>query len=89
MYEPAYRDNYKRMMIKVAKKDRLMLERIKAKIKEIVKNPNLYKPLSNDMKKLRRVHFDPYVLIFSIDEENKIIWFEDFEHHDEVYKSRK
>ena len=86
MYKPAYRDGFRRILKKLSKKDRLMLERIKKKSKEIVRNPHSYKPLSNDMKKFRRVHLDPFILVFSIDEEEKRVWFEDFEHHDNAYK---
>jgi mRNA-degrading endonuclease RelE of RelBE toxin-antitoxin system len=29
-----------------------------------------------------------FVLIFKIDDENKIVKFEDFDHHDKIYKKR-
>jgi mRNA-degrading endonuclease RelE of RelBE toxin-antitoxin system len=38
------------------------------------------------MKGLRRVHFGSYVLVFSIDEKNKTVVLEDFDHHDEIYR---
>ena len=35
----------------------------------------------------KRVHIDKhFVLIFSVDEENKIVALEDYDHHDKIYK---
>jgi mRNA-degrading endonuclease RelE of RelBE toxin-antitoxin system len=38
------------------------------------------------MKKFRRVHFGSFVLTYFIDEKNKTVILEDFDHHDEIYK---
>jgi len=52
-------------------------------------NPHHYKPLRYDLKGLRRVHLEKsFVLIFEINEEEKIVRFLDFEHHDEIYRKR-
>jgi YafQ family addiction module toxin component len=88
-YSSAIRKGFKAKYRRLVKKDGLRRQRVIKKIKEIVLNPHAYKPLRNVMRGLRAVHIDPYVLIFSIDEKNKIIWFEDFEHHDRVYKTKK
>lgn len=71
---------------KLSKKNPKQLEKITKKLEEIVKNPHRFKPLSNIMKGLRRVHFGSYVLVFSIDEKNKTVILEDYDHHDEIYR---
>ncbi len=37
------------------------------------------------MKTIRRVHFDPFVLTFTMNEKEHIVEFLDFAHHDEIY----
>jgi len=71
---------------KLSKKSPNQLETITKKLEEIVENPHRFKPLSNIMKGLRRVHFGSYVLVYSIDEKNKTVILEDFDHHDEIYR---
>jgi len=71
---------------KLSKKNPNQLETITKKLEEIVQNPYRFKPLSNIMKGLRRVHFGSYVLVFSTDEKNKTVILEDFDHHDEIYR---
>ncbi len=86
---------------KIKKKNVLLFQRIQKKIAEIVEDPTHYKPLRYDMKNIRRVHFDPFVLIFSVNpififiivatafsvnETEKLIEFLEFDHHDNVYK---
>lgn len=70
---------------KIKKKDSLLFLRIQKKIFEIIEHPTHYKPLRYGMKNIRRVHFDPYVLTFTINEEEKLVEFLDFAHHDEIY----
>ncbi len=70
---------------KSKKKDSLLFIRIQKKIFEIVENPTHYKPLKYGMKNIRRVHFDPYVLTFTVNEEERQVEFLDFAHHDEIY----
>ncbi|MFZ3385437.1 MAG: type II toxin-antitoxin system RelE/ParE family toxin [Candidatus Methanoperedens sp.] len=70
---------------KLKKKDALLFARIKKKIFEIIEHPNHYKPLKYGMKTIQRVHFDPFVLTFTLDEVNHHVEFLDFAHHDEIY----
>jgi len=57
-------------------------------IKRIIPdNPDHYKFLSQDMKGFKRVHIDQhFVLTFKVDKENKVCRFEDYDHHDNIYK---
>jgi mRNA-degrading endonuclease RelE of RelBE toxin-antitoxin system len=56
-------------------------------MKEILENPEHYKPLRHDLAGERRVHIlKSFVLKFEIDEENKTVTFLFFGHHDEAYR---
>lgn len=72
---------------KMEKKSKSQLDAINKKILEIREDPRRFKPLSNVMKGLRRIHFGNFVLVYSIDEENKTVVLEDFDHHDKIYRS--
>jgi len=71
---------------KLRRKNKKQFEIILKKMSEILENPQHYKPLQHDMKRLRRVHIDrSFVLVFEIVEtENKVI-FIDFDHHNNIY----
>jgi len=71
---------------KLSKKDPKQLRIIFRKIEQIVENPYHFKPLRGDMKGARRVHIDKsFVLIYEIDEENKLVRLLDYNHHDNIY----
>ncbi|MCX6820905.1 MAG: type II toxin-antitoxin system RelE/ParE family toxin [Candidatus Aenigmarchaeota archaeon] len=72
---------------KLSSKNPAQLKAITKKLEEVVENPHRFKPLSNVMKGLRRIHFGNFVLVYSIDEENKTVILEDFDHHDKIYRS--
>ena len=57
------------------------------KIEEIIQNPQHYKNLQHDLKEFKRVHIDSsFVLVFKVNENTKIILFEDLDYHDIIYK---
>jgi YafQ family addiction module toxin component len=71
---------------KLAKKNKKQLEIILNKADEIIRDPHRYKNLRAPMNHLKRVHIDKhFVLVFSIDEETKIVTLEDYDHHDNIY----
>jgi len=77
---------WKAQLLKLAKKNRKQLEIIQKKIKEILENPQHYKPLRGDMHGARRVHIDKsFVLTFEIDETNNRVRLLDYDHHDRIY----
>ncbi|MBT4540854.1 type II toxin-antitoxin system mRNA interferase toxin, RelE/StbE family [Candidatus Woesearchaeota archaeon] len=62
------------------------LKIINKKIIQIRLNPYHFKPLRGDMHGLRRVHIDKhFVLVYEIDEDNKLVRILDYGHHDDVY----
>jgi len=71
---------------KLIKKNKKQYEIIMKKVEEIVQNPQHYKNLRVPLQHLKRVHIDKYfVLVFSVDENNKTITLEDYDHHDNIY----
>ncbi|MEK6913088.1 MAG: type II toxin-antitoxin system RelE/ParE family toxin [Nanoarchaeota archaeon] len=86
MYELEVSDLADKKFYKIAKKNKVLFEAINKKIDEIKTNPEHFKPLSNDMKGQRRIHFGHFVLTFEINYERNIVKIIDFDHHDKIYK---
>lgn len=86
MYDYELRKSVEAIFFKLAKKNPKQLEIIYKKIEEIVQNPQRYKNLRKPLQHLKRVHVDKhFVLVYSIDESNKTIIIEDYDHHDSIY----
>jgi len=86
MYDQKLSDKLIEKFHKMEKKEKKQLEIINKKVLEIRENPYRFKPLSSIMKGFRRVHIDKsFVLIYSVDEKNKIVILEDYDHHDKIY----
>ncbi len=75
-----------KVLSKLITKNRKQYEMIMKKVEEILQNPQHYKNLRAPLQHLKRVHIDKhFVLIFSVDENTKIITLEDYDHHDNIY----
>jgi YafQ family addiction module toxin component len=76
-------------LVKLSKKDKNAYEAVMKKISEVVNSYDAehYKNLRYDMKDCKRVHIGHFVLIFTYNKANNFIYFEDYDHHDNVYKS--
>jgi len=87
MYNFEISEKLSNILKKLAKKDKSLYNRLLKKIKEIVNSWDIehYKNLRYNMKDSKRVHIDPFVLIFQFDKENNLIKFDDFDHHDKIY----
>lgn len=86
-YKIEFYDKGKKHMDKICKKNPLLEEALRKKIREIAENPYYYKPLKYDLFGERRVHImKSFVIKYAIDEANKTIKFLLLEHHDEAYK---
>ena len=81
------RKHVEKTLEKIAKKDPVQEKAIKKKIIQVLENPHQFKPLRKPMQGLQRVHaFGPFVLVYSINEKQKIVTIEDCDHHDNIYK---
>lgn len=86
MYSISIKPNADKIFSKLKNKNPKQLEVIFKKIEQILKNPYHFKPLRGDMHGARRVHINKsFVLIYEINEKNKIIRILDYNHHDKIY----
>ena len=87
MYIDSYSEEITRKLTKLKKKDSKHFNIILKKIDWILKNPeHRFKDLHHDMKGIKRIYIGHFVLIFKVDNINKIVSFEDYDHHDKIYK---
>lgn len=77
-----------RILKKLSKKNRVAYEAVMKKIKEIAGSGNIehYENLQYNMKESKEVHLGHFVLVFSYDKANDFVSFEDYEHHDKIFK---
>ena len=86
MYSLEVKEGVDRKFRRMAQRDRKRLEAVDRKVQEILEDPHRFKPLRAPMHDMRRVHVGPFVLVYRIDEERKVVILLDFEHHDAVYR---
>ncbi len=90
MYSLSINPDLDKVFDKLAKKSPKQLDIIFKKVEEILKNPHRYKNLRAPLNNWKRVHIDKnFVLTYSVDEVNKKVVLEDYDHHDEIYKHQK
>ncbi|MBI2208351.1 type II toxin-antitoxin system RelE/ParE family toxin [Candidatus Woesearchaeota archaeon] len=70
--------------VKDIKKDKVLFNRLKKKIDEILENPEHYPLKKYNLKGKRGAHVGSYVIIFEV--EGKDIVFLKFKHHDYAYE---
>lgn len=77
-----------KILKKLSKKDSQLYEQVLKKIDEIINSYNVesYKNLRYDLKEFKRVHVGHFVLVFKFDKSTNKISFENFDHHDNIYK---
>ena len=86
-YQLEVAEDLNKRFLKLAKKEKKTLEAIQKKVAEILETPHHYKPLKAPLQNKRRVHIaGSFVLIFTIDEERKVVKLLEFEHHDSAYR---
>ncbi|AFV22926.1 hypothetical protein Mpsy_0717 [Methanolobus psychrophilus R15] len=72
---------------KLARKNLQLQTVLEKKIKDILENPTRFKPLRNELSGHYRVHImTSFVLIFTVDVEEKTVFLVHFSHHDDAYK---
>lgn len=88
MYEWDLSDKLKKKLKKLFKKDKLLHQKIMKKIKQIVNSFDVesYKNLRHDLSEYKRVHIGHFILVFRFDKTNNLIIFDDFDHHDKIYR---
>lgn len=88
MHSHEIKPNLKKILEKLSKKDNTLYEQVLKKIDEIIKSDSIehYKNLRHDMKESKRVHIGHFVLVFNFYKARNLVSFEDFDHHDNIYK---
>ena len=88
MHELEIKPALDKKLIKLSKRDNPLYNAVMKKINEILNCEDLehYKNLAYDMKEFKRVHVGSFILIFKVDDSKKLIIFEDFKHHDDMYR---
>ncbi|HEC72150.1 MAG TPA: addiction module toxin RelE [Thermoplasmatales archaeon] len=88
MYKFFVSESLEKKLSKLSKKDKDLYNQILKKIDEIIHSKDIehYKNLRYDMKESKRVHIGHLVLVFRYKKEENLILFDDFEHHDNVYR---
>ena len=88
MYNFKVSDYLQEIMKKLYKKNRKLYERLLAKIQEVISSDSIeyYKNLRYNRKDSKRVHIGHFVLLFQYNSAGNEILFDDFDHHDNIYK---
>ena len=88
MYRLAIKEGLDKKFKKIQKKDKEMLRFIDRKVQDVLEDPYRFKPLRKPLQNKRRVHVGgSFVLVYEINEKEKIITLLDFDHHDNIYKT--
>ena len=88
MYNFDVSENLEKILNKLSKKDKDLYNQILKKIDEVIHSEDVehYKNLRYNMNDSKRVHIGSFVLIFQYKKEENLILFDDFDHHDNIYK---
>jgi len=87
MYRDFYSSAIAKKLSKIRKKDQEHYSAVMRKISSILANPlHSYKSLHYNLKGTKRVHIGHFVLVFMVDHSRKLILFDDYDHHDNIYK---
>lgn len=80
--------NFDRILDKLQKKNKQLYENLLNKMNEILNNSNIehYKNLRYTLKEYQRAHIGHFVLVFKYNKTEDLILFDDFDHHDKIYK---
>ncbi len=88
MYNYDYSDKLKKILEKLSRKDKPLFEQVLRKINEVINSESVehYKNLKYNLTEFKRVHIGHFVLVFKYNKNSNLISFEDFEHHDKIYR---
>ncbi len=88
MYRLAIKESLDKKLKKLQKKDKDLLRLVHNKVQDILIDPYRFKPLRKPLQNKRRVHVGgSFVLVYEIDEHQKLVTLFDFDHHDNIYKT--
>lgn len=85
MYSLEIEEEVSKTFRKLLKKDKVQLEAINKKIRQILSDPYQFKPLRHPLEGFRRVHIGSFVLIYRVVESPPTVQIIKYTHHDEAY----
>ncbi len=86
MYNLEIKEGLDKKFKKINKKDKTMIELIDRKVRDILDDPYRFKPLRKPLQNKRRVHVGgSFVLIYDINEEDRVVTLLEFDHHDNIW----
>jgi YafQ family addiction module toxin component len=85
-YDIEIGEKLQRKIKKLENKDSQYYNNTINKIIQIAETPQLGKPLRGVLKGKRRVHIGPLVLIYRVNENERVVTFIELAHHDDAYK---
>ncbi|MEK6823510.1 MAG: addiction module toxin RelE [Nanoarchaeota archaeon] len=90
MHKFSISEKLEKILLKLNKKDISLYEQLKKKMNEIINNFDIehYKNLRYNMKDSKRVHIGHFVLVFQYNKSTDTLNFDDFDHHNIIYKKR-
>lgn len=90
MFEFDLSDELREEVGKLSRKDCVLAEALKKKIKEVVSRDSetidFYKNLRHPLEEFKRVHVGSFVLKFKVYKERNFILFVSFMHHKDAYR---
>lgn len=88
MYQLAIKEDLDKKFKKLQQKNKELLRLINRKVQDILVDPHRFKPLRKPLQNKRRVHVGGvFVLVYEVDEEEKLVTLLDFDHHDNIYET--
>jgi len=80
--------NFERILAKLLNRDNKLYENILSKMNEILNSSDIehYKNLRYNLKEYKRANVGSFVIVFKYDRQNNMVYFEDFDHHDNIYR---
>lgn len=87
MYQLAIKDGLDKKFKKLQQKNKDLLQLVYRKVQDILIAPHRFKPLKKPLQNRRRVHVGgSFVLVYEVNEQEKLVTLLDFDHHDNTYE---
>ncbi len=88
MYQLAIKEGLDKKFKKLQQKNKELLRLINRKVQDILVDPHRFKPLRKPLQNKRRVHVGGvFVLVYEVDEGERLVTLLDFDHHDNIYET--
>jgi len=80
-------EKFRHLLNKLQKSNPELVIRLAKQTEKLVHSPFSGKPMRNVLRNYRRIHIDPFVLIYEVKDQK--VGLVDFDHHDRIYKRYK